>query len=434
MALTYADLAGGILAQTSLYASKMNELREAIDRRATVAGAAVTLPNSVTALAPFAAQFEDWFLAARQCVEDIVAEGFFLQYETHAFTAWSLAELLGYVHATWVTSSFITDGADWAPYDAGQMDPDFRLYVNEIYYACECLCLRDPGVTEKSKAREIRSGAGGVGWTEKPWGGSGVNPLSSPGSVTQSGTFTAGTPLKPGSVQVSGGVGTYFSIKDDGVGGWLDNSGGGGAEISSGSIDYDTGVWTVTFTTAIGAGTDDRYSGYYYGGTPTATEALSLAWAAFEAAGYGASSAGWQAKGHLHLYQTDGAWFAVVESYKVTDGQVTVPDLDYPDIELYLPTQLTYMPYSPAPTLTVGSLVDQVEVSANHYRGWLKVVGDFDDEDVQVGPYFFDIASGNFHFIGPPPYDEACLFEAAPTGVYGRCGFDGYCNGEYAPI
>lgn len=442
MALGYGDLfPAGVGADDDFYADQLNFLRTAISRRAAQVGATVTLPAVMADDEPIDLDdelFHNWLDAARTAIEVFI--GSYHKYASSTFSDWTKATLLGYVHATWPAAcmpSDLADSADWYQYSTAANNEFYIAYLNEIYYVLECCCYPAVATTEYTKTRQLRIGTG----TD---GSEGGGPLSDGTvtvlSATQSGNF--GAAVEPGTASVAFGddpeaPSIWWSGHDDGAGGWITDS-ENGCDFVTGSINYATGAWTVTtdfvfpsggmmVTGATAAAVDGSYA-----------TAMANAWTAWTAAGYGATGASWEAKGHLHAYIAYGDTHrktGVVENYKVTDAQAAVPDVAYPLIELFFPTQRTYMPVSPSPTLAVGSLVGQVEVSTNHYHGWLKVSGDFDNENVQLGGYYFDISSANFHFDAAAPYDEACLFAVSPTGAYGRCGFGGdYCNGAYQPV
>lgn len=144
MALTYGDIGAGVVGGTTpLYASYMNALREGISRRAAQVGAEVVLPDVVVAAGDAHAQMQAWLLKARTAVEVLIPS--FYSYDSGAgtFAAWNKATLLAYVHATWVTTAFIADPNNWAPYTPGVENNFYACYFNEIYFALECLCIHD---------------------------------------------------------------------------------------------------------------------------------------------------------------------------------------------------------------------------------------------------------------------------------------------------
>ncbi len=70
-------------------------------------------------------------------------------------------------------------------------------------------------------------------------------------SVTQTGTLGE-TPVRPGTVEISIAQGTGILVRDDGNGGVvLVSDGGTGFTLSSGSVNYQTGAWSLTFSSAI---------------------------------------------------------------------------------------------------------------------------------------------------------------------------------------
>lgn len=428
-----------VVAGADFYADQLNYLRTAISRRAAQVGATVTLPAVMADDEPVDTDdelFRTWLDAARTAIEVFI--GNYCGYASGAFTAWTKATLLGYVHTTWAaacTPIDLADAANWYQYNTVTDNEFYIAYLNEVYYALECLCYHEVATVEKSKARQFKSGTGQDG-------DEGGDPLAdgteTVNSDTQSGSFGAAVATGTASVGFANlDYSVWWSGHDDGAGGWVTDS-SNGCSFVSGSINYATGEWSVTtdFTFPAGGTLNTSAASAAADGDPGV--ALGAAWADFGAASYGADGASWEARGHLHIIAPEPPahiWTAVVENYKVTDAQATVPDLAYADTVLYFPYQWVYMPSSPSPTLAVGTLVGQVENPAYHYHGWLKVTGDFDDEDVQLGAYYFDITSSNFVFGGAPPFDEACTFEVSPTGAYGRCGFGGgYINGEYIPI
>jgi hypothetical protein len=432
MARTYGSIGAGGFAggTTRIYADDFNNIREAISRRADVSGASVSLPAVVAAGAEVSTDFETWMLAARQAIEDILDTGKFLSYSSGVWAAWTKSSLLTYVNTTWVPS-VMSD--DWASYTKPGANPWYVRYINQIYFALECLCFHDPGTSEKSKARQIKTGNGSDG---DDGGDPLVDGTETVNSETQSGSF--GAAVGTSTVVVSFAnldFSVWWSGHDDGAGGWITDS-AEGCSFVSGYITYSTGEWSVTTDFVFPAGGTLNTAATSAPVTGSYGVALGAAWVDFAAQSYGATGAAWEARGCLHLYASGSGniKYAVVENTKVTDAQATVPDLAYPDVELYFPYQWVYMPASPSPTLTVGSLVGQGESPQYHYRGWLKIAGDFDDEDVQLGAYYFDVTPSNFAFGGSPPYDQACTFQVAPVGAYGRCGFGGdYINGAYQP-
>lgn len=67
------------------------------------------------------------------------------------------------------------------------------------------------------------------------------------GTAAYTGTLAAAIPVEPGSLVVTDGV---ESFRDDGCGRLVGDAGG------SGTIDYQTGAYSVTFDTNVGNGTD----------------------------------------------------------------------------------------------------------------------------------------------------------------------------------
>ena len=429
MARSYSDIGvegfKGPPPKWPIYASDLNNVREAISRRATISGATVTLPDILVATDPVGTDFEKWLLAARTAIEDITTTEFFLTYAPGVWSPWSISTLLGYVNSNWAP---IVPGTDWASYTKPGFNRWFVRYINQIYFALECLCFHGVASSEKSNVAQIKTGTGSDG---NDGGDPLVDGTETVNSDTQGGNF--GAAVSTGSVNVvyaNLDFSVWMSCHDDGVGGWIVDS-SEGCSLLSGSVTYSSGVWTMTTDYVFPAGGMMITSATLAAVVGDWDTAIAAAWVDFAAQSYGATGATWEAKGYLHLYAVGNIKYAVVENTKVTDAQATVPSIAYDDIELYFPYQKEYMPISPEVTLSVGSIVGQIEVFPYRYVGYLRVLGSFSAEDVQLGPYYFDITSSNFY--GIPPCDGACTFEVSPTGAYGRCGFDGYLNGAYQP-
>ena len=140
-----------IAAADQARAVQCNNIRTAIANRDTQVGTGVVLPDVIVALDP--ESFEDWLLASRQCIEDFIADGVFYT-EPPDEVLWTLGNLLTYVHTNWVTTAFVTVATGWAPYTAGVANPGYACYINELYYALECLCIHP---VEFSKGSAVSS-------------------------------------------------------------------------------------------------------------------------------------------------------------------------------------------------------------------------------------------------------------------------------------
>jgi len=139
--------------QKRITASHANLLREAIYRRALVAGigGSVTLPPLISVGDNFTTGFNTWLTAARTAIETILTSGFYVMSfsSTDPSTTypWTKAGLLETsigsapflsVHRrqhhafNWQNGNWMTKTGGTKPPEAG--------YMNEIFYACEYLC------------------------------------------------------------------------------------------------------------------------------------------------------------------------------------------------------------------------------------------------------------------------------------------------------
>lgn len=451
MARTYADLNPGVQGGDSLYASTLNLLRTAISRRATVAGAAVTLPDVIVAGGSPGAEFEDWLVKARQCIEDILDEAAFYAHGqaapvpsggTYAFAAWTKATLLDYVHTEWVTTAFVTDSEDWAPYDAGTSNTFYCCYVNEVYYACECLAITKPGLDDGTGDRTAKYGAG------QDLATGGTTGLDDVGDIvagtSQSASLAANLPVVPGT--------TFFAL-DDGGGNWLwmgdDGSGNltktdGSIELTSGSINYTTGAVSFVVDTALAAGNDILCSWSW--GTPgSLAVAVAAAIADFNADSYAAAAAGYECTATRN-YREDppasGDFYADVGNVKVTDADVVVPDVAYRLTKLAVPWRHSAGASEPVPAATVtgGTAAGRVAAPSGGYAvGYLllsKSSGGWDNETVSVAYAYQDAdlsGSGDWFDYAGVVTDSAIgeIKDLDAEDGYGQTDFDGYSNGVY---
>jgi len=94
--------------------------------------------------------------------------------------------------------------------------------------------------------------SGAVGYTDEQI--TGESEGSSAASVTQTGTLGE-TPVIAGTLEISIAQGSGILVRDDGNGNLttLVQDGGTGFTISAGTINYVTGAWSVTFSSALGA-------------------------------------------------------------------------------------------------------------------------------------------------------------------------------------
>jgi len=269
MARTFDDnfpIAGG----NPFYASQLNQLRAAINERATAASAVVTLPDTMTDDTPIALDTEDfhtWLDKARTAIETILAESFFNGFDNVAVTwpAWTKATLLGYVHSAFVTTAFVTSRRD----------------------------------------RTALTVAGD----------------------TQTGTLSA-VPATAGTVTVKYGTaaGTAVRMIDDGVGGWTND--GGEQEPTAGSIDYNTGEWTITTAEAVGADIVIDVGWTYAAGNED--------WAPYEVSTNGAVN-------EFYCCYPNEIFYALVcmeysnSDAVITDNVITIPAADYGCGEVIFP-------------------------------------------------------------------------------------------------
>ena len=436
MALTYADIGAGVAGGTApLYASYMNALREGISRRAAQVDAVVVLPDVVAAAGDAHAQMEAWLLAARTAVEVLIPS--FYSYDSGAgtFAAWAKAALLTYIHATWVTTAFVTVPADWAPYTPGAENNFYACYFNEIYYALECLCVHDvtfgegsavsSGITHAGLVRPTAGAAFADSWAAAlaagwqagtAWGAYAHSQLAEVAaegkeewSDAVEGTEQGGTvdapPITPGTLVISisddaGPPPNEITVQDDGAGGFVQLYGDVNL-VGTGSVDYDTGVWTF----------DTDFS--------------------------------WVAGDHIYVAYTGGGGWASLNPtiIKATSAGVVVPDLDYALTDLWLPFNFTGS--DPGATDQILSVSGGTVETANVWTGgyldtWLhaaKSTGGWDNETVSPA-YSFDLPS-NTYGTDWEVHDWAILMQlvwaTSEAAGYGRSDFGGYDNGHYAP-
>ena len=119
---------------TKTYATYLNEIRTAIQRRGILIGITPTLPIVTIPGTKIKPTFgHTWLLDARQGILDITNAAKYgrIQAGTLNWVPWTLASVLGYIHGhfpTWVNNTkTITDPSDWMEYDFGLLNPLYEI-------------------------------------------------------------------------------------------------------------------------------------------------------------------------------------------------------------------------------------------------------------------------------------------------------------------
>ena len=437
-------------------AHQLNFLREALSRTAAQVGASITLPDAIVeGTAVSSGQvFHNWLDASRAAIETLLSA--YYKRSSNVFTAWTKSSLLTYVHATWPSAckpSDLFNVSNWYAYSTMTPNRFRRAYLNEIYYALECLVYSRPSITKGTSDLQYKDGG--------PSGSEGTHYVANYGttvnSSTQSGTLEHGNLVKSKVVigyQDAPMPTMAITVIDNGLGSLVKFS--GSSTVISGSIDYVTGDWSVTTDETYPAG--QPIANNYWYDRSTASTAYNDAWNDFEATSYSSMS------GDYHSVLADsrlftpgpsfeGGWWYSISDQRITKEPIIIPNLPYSVTEFWIPckqycdvqdgTIFTMPPFTI--TTNKGDLIFAMGPDGGphtlSYGGFLQLWNrSFNNEEVDLTYKWDYMTKGNSWSPGPSLWYNQRLrstieipFSGSTLGCYARTNRDYYCNREYTP-
>jgi len=444
-----------LLPGAAFVAAHPNALREALVRRAAQSGDSITPPATINATDPVeGAGFKTWLLAARTAVEVMLtAESYYahgsVEESVYDFAPWTLANLMTYIHTNFISVEGGESENAWKPYSEVAPNSFKVAYINEIYYACECMCITNPGLDDGSRTGTVKAGAG----SSLHSGGGGhiadeeLGPLVA--GNEQEGTCSK-TDITESSLYIEMSQAEpyrYLELEDDGVGGFNVLTAINITFSYASTINYATGEIYIATTENWVADESVFRVAYDYEEAivpGSLSTAISSALSDFDGGSYGAGTAEVTATRH---YREDPPgsydYYADVENHRMTSDPVVVPDVAYSLSVLAVPFRETYELSAPGVVFSGSgfSVAKRLapEITEVWLEGFIRVVkdsGGWDNESVSIGYWFDDddlSGIGGWFVVGSECSDSiyAEILDLDSFDGYGQTDFGGYHNGEY---